>query len=134
MSYLKYYDLENERHAEANSINVNFAMAITYTDVLCKYFHVPAISIKLFDKTDKQFRRMRKVQSWYSGETKPEIVYHPTMLTVLTVAHEVAHYVHDLRRGPKTWYRHGQKRHNIEHRLLTDEGVAFLMPYARVFL
>ena len=125
-TYLRYYSRENSRHADAEKIKGTFDMAKAMTEALCKHFRVPKIKVKLFDRKDPEFARIRKVQSWYRGgsklfDRKPQIVYHPTMLTPLTVAHEVAHYIDDVRSKQAKVRR--VRFHSAAHRALTDQGV-----------
>lgn len=121
-TFLRYYSRENSRHADAEKIKGTFDMAKAMTDALCKHFRVPKIKVKLFSRQDPEFKRLRKVQSWYKGGQKAKIVYHPTMLTPLTVAHEVAHYVDDVRSKQAKVRR--VRWHSAVHRALTDQGVA----------
>ena len=126
-TYLKYYRRENERHADAEKVKGNFDQAVEMTKALFKHFRVKPIDIKLLDKSKKEYRRLRKVRSWYEGGNifrKGKIVYHPTMLSVLTVAHEVAHYVDDVRAKQAKIRR--IKWHSAAHRSLTDQGVGAL--------
>lgn len=133
-TFLRYYSRENSRHADAEKIKGTFDMAKAMTDALCKHFRVPKIKVKLFSRLDPEFKRLRKVQSWYRGGSKlmgreAQIVYHPTMLTPLTVAHEVAHYVDDVRAKQARVRR--VRWHSAAHRALTDQGVAALKAHPR---
>lgn len=98
MTYLKYYSLENRRHAAAEAVSGDFDMAKRMTDALADYFQVPRCQVELVSTAGQKGPRSRKVQSWYRGfgRTEKKIAYHPSMLTALTVAHEFAHYLHDL--------------------------------------
>lgn len=128
-TFLKYYSRENERHADAEAVKVDFQTAVKMTKALCEHFKVPVLKVKLFDRTQKEFKGLRKVKSWYRGGSKamgrePEIVYHPTMLTPLTVAHEVGHYIDDVR--CKTAKIRRVRFHSAKHRRITDESVEVL--------
>jgi len=106
MAYLKYYADENRRHKVAESIKLSFTTCAALTAWLCRHFGLEVIPVTLLDKKSKRFSRVKKTKSWYSSgriqadssRNGQEIVYHPTMLNPLTVAHEVAHYVHDMDR------------------------------------
>lgn len=128
-TFLRYYSRENVRHAEADQVKGDLDLAISMTRVLCRHFRVPTIKVKLFRKGSGEFKRLRKVQSWYrpgsvvSGRA-PVIVYHPTMLSALTVAHEVGHYVDDTRCKQAKVRR--VRWHSAQHRALVDQGVEAL--------
>lgn len=138
MGYLKYYSDENLRHPVAEAVRLDFLGAVRMSQLLFTFFNIPDIRIVLLDKTARRFQRVRKTQSWYRGGFKPEIVYHPGMLSALTIAHEVAHYVHDLNRKKiviKTELINGQWRrtmtprenwHGPSHKRYVDQAVAFL--------
>ena len=128
-TFLKYYSRENEKHADADAVKVDFATAVKMTDALCRHFKVPKLRVKLFDRTQKEFKGLRKVKSWYRSGSKllgrePEIVYHPTMLTPLTVAHEVGHYIDEVRCREAKVRR--VRFHSVKHRQITDESVQVL--------
>lgn len=131
-TYLKYYRRENERHQAAEKVKGDFNLALSMTKVLFGHFKVPSITVKLFDRSAKQFRRMRKVKSWFQPGgifRKAEIVYHPSMLSALTVAHEVAHYVDDYR--AKQAKRRRGRWHSVAHRKLTDQAVEALKTHPK---
>lgn len=96
--YLKYYADENRRHHVAESIKLSFQACADLTKWLCEHFGLDPLQVSLLDRKSKRFSRIRKTKSWYSGGVKKEIVYDPSMLTPLTVAHEWAHYAHDVDR------------------------------------
>ena len=126
-TYLKYYARENTRHAVAEKVKADFATVVEMSKALFKHFRVPAIPVQLMDKKIKEFRRQRKAKSWYQPGgfiRKAKIVYHPTMLSALTVAHEVAHYVDDVRKKQAKVRR--VRWHSADHRRLTDQGVLAL--------
>ena len=138
MAYLKYYADENLRHRVAESIKLSFKACEDLTKWLCRYFNLEPGKVSLVDRKNKRFSRIKKVSSWYSAGTN-EIVYHPSMLTPLTVAHEVAHYAHtmDRRRRYKEaraaadaagkYFRFRKERwHGPEHRQFVERGVAAL--------
>lgn len=126
-TYLKYYARENTRHAVAEKVKGDFNTIVEMSKALFKHFKVPAIPVQLMDKKIKEFRRQRKAKSWYQPGgiiRKAKIVYHPTMLSALTVAHEVAHYVDDVRKKQAKIRR--VRWHSAAHRALTDQGVIAL--------
>lgn len=127
-TYLKYYAKENRRHADVEKVKGTFEMAVKMSKALFKHFHVAPITVKLLDKKKKEFKRRRKTKSWFSKwagpKGTPQIVYHKDMLTPLTVAHEVAHYVDSERQKMAKVRRH--RWHGVAHRNLTDQGVAVL--------
>jgi hypothetical protein len=109
MAYLKYYADENRRHKVAESIKLSFTACADLTKWLCKHFSLEANKVTLLDKNSKRFSRVKKTKSWYASGTH-EIVYHPSMLNPLTVAHEVAHYAHDMDR--KRRYLEAKTKHD----------------------
>ena len=148
MAYLKYYADENRRHQVAESIKLSFTACAAITAWLCKYFNLEVRQVTLLDKKSKRFSRVKKTKSWYASGTH-EIVYHPSMLNPLTVAHEVAHYAHDMDRkrrymeakakmgeqykDPVTgvlrvrhfrWRK--EKWHCPEHKVFVERGIAAL--------
>ena len=131
-TYLKYYARENTRHAVAEKVKGDFNTIVEMSKALFKHFRVPAIPIQLMDKKIKEFRRQRKAKSWYQPGgfiRKAKIVYHPTMLSALTVAHEVAHYVDDVRK--KQAKRRRGRWHSVAHRKLTDQAVEVLKTHPK---
>jgi len=148
--YLKYYQVENQRHALVESVKLDFEAIKRLNRVLFTHFGVEPITVTLLDQNTKRFSRVKKTKSWYSSHGTKELVYHPSMLTPLTVAHEVAHYLHDLDRRKRytearaKWeaarreadangrpfsYRFpmkNEKWHGPEHRRFVDEGVEVL--------
>lgn len=144
MAYLKYYADENRRHKIAEEVKLSFTACAALTAWLCKYFNLEVHSVTLLDRKSKRFSRVKKTKSWYASGTH-EIVYHPSMLNPLTVAHEVAHYAHDMdrkRRFRETREKYDQavkegknvryfrfrkeKWHGPEHRAFVEKGIAAL--------
>lgn len=124
--YLKYYAKENLRHKDATTQKTNFKTCVAMANALFSHFNVPEIPIRAVTKKD----RIRSVKSWY--RSKPDdrqIVLHPNMLDPLTVAHEVAHYVHDMRFRARKMAGSTRPRgrwHGSEHRTYTDAGISKL--------
>jgi hypothetical protein len=135
MAYLKYYADENRRHRLADSIKLSFEACVELTHWLCNQFGASNLTVSLIDQKNKRFSKLRKVKSWYSNGAK-EIVYHPTMLSPLTVAHEVAHHLHHLdrnRRREEAQAKHSQQMKQEEERyqeemLCHHERMAELTP------
>lgn len=123
MAYLDYYIQENRRHSDALKVKIDFATAKEMTKVVCKHFGLRMIPTKLFVKGAPEFKRLRKVRSWYNRAGK-FIVYHPEMLNPLLVAHEVGHYVDHMQclKIKKT----RRMAHTPRHAAITDEAVALL--------
>ncbi len=144
---LKYYRDENIRHHHALRSPLSRSGVKETTLDLCRHFGVPEIEVGYTDEHVKHRRRTRKVKSWYSPGYG-EIVYHPSMFNVLTVAHEFAHAWHDKLFKDKiaAWNTkrneferiHGDNRHfsvpypkparshGPEHAVLVDRAVAYL--------
>ena len=140
MAYLKYYRMESLRHATANGMVTTFENVKEMSSRLFQFFDLMPISVTLMDKNSKRFSRVKKTKSWYSSRGDREIVFHPSMLSVLTVAHEVSHYAHDVDRrkrffaaraeadkAGRTFRWKKEKWHGPEHRKLVDLAVAELM-------
>lgn len=142
MAYLKYYRLENERHAEVVAQNVSFDRAVEMARALFVHFKVKEIPVELLDHRLKKFSRQRAEHSYFMPWTPKQeshIVLHPSMLNPLTVAHEVAHYVHylamekdkanhrrlDAKCGRYTPYVK-ENWHGPRHKAFTNAGVTFL--------
>jgi hypothetical protein len=117
MAYLKYYADENRRHHIAESIKLSFTACAALTAWLCKHFNLETNKVTLLDRKTKRFSRVSKTKSWFSSGTN-EIVYHPSMLNPLTVAHEVAHYAHNEDR--KRRYKEAKEKH--DQRLKQEEA------------
>lgn len=144
MAYLKYYADENQRHKDVVNRELSFSLCREMAMALFGFFQVPMIPVEIIDRTKKRFQRVRRVRSWYQPRNairglERHIVLHPSMLNPLTVAHEVAHYIHDIdktrrreehklqdaKRGTYTRLPK-EKWHGRHHRIYTDRGVAFL--------
>lgn len=128
MPAYKYYAQENARHPDVKAAVVGFGVCQAIASSLFKYFKVPEIQVSLLPANS----RVRRTKSWYNAGSKwmaPHIVLHRKMLNPLTVAHEVAHYVHDYAYRAKkekipTLPR--ERWHGPQHQRYTDEAVEYL--------
>jgi len=134
MAYLKYYQQENVRHAVSKEISVDFKTAKAMTLDLCKIYNLPKLEVRLSS-------RRGRGRSWFgTRQGKPLIVLHRKMLNPLTMAHEFAHYRHQLahnERCRKAGKLVKVRWHNKEHQKYTDEAVGVIKEhetYGRLFL
>lgn len=119
---------ERARHSGALQVKVTQELAVKTVDQLCKLKGLPPIKVVFHARRGQG----GGATSWYTtGHHKngEHISIEHGMLNYLVVVHEWAHYAH--RRQylgkKKIDANHRRERwHGVEHRVLVDEGIAFL--------
>lgn len=96
--FLKYYAEENRRHPAAHHTVLTRDQMVAATKLLYQAYELPELPIYFSDAPPPGRRKSRGNYSWFSCGKRYRrlsryISYGADMLTALTVAHEVAHYV-----------------------------------------
>lgn len=112
---LRYYREENRRHSMANKTHMTRQQMVELSDILCNYFGVPCLPVYFSDRLNVSMtakldppgvsprgrmgsgdKSLFHPASHKNPLATAHIRYGVRMFNALTVAHEVAHYLHDL--------------------------------------
>lgn len=138
MPAYKYYAREVVRHAEAKAAKVTRHQMVELTEALCFEFNQRALPVYFSDRLDSVGLPMKPASAFHDAALSQRIFkkanwswfshagffsYGVAMFDVLTVAHEVAHYLHrqECKRENRKYVPHGK-----EHAMWVDRCVAFL--------
>jgi hypothetical protein len=121
MAAYQYYKKEDETFPEAAKLKIAEVDARTMLEYLCQAKGIPTCEFRV---------NQRGRSSWYF-HSKKEIAIIPSMMTVLTLAHEWAHYAYhldflnsDLKSAS---YRSTYRAHGPEHAAFTAWAVNSLL-------
>ena len=118
---LKYYDKENKKHAKIKAMKLTKRQAKRLTHKLLVAFDLDTVPVTFNRWGSGDFKR-----SWFLPKTQWQeaaIAYGEGMMNLLTVAHEVAHYIrwveHQKSGGKFRWHDH-------LHAKVVDKCIALL--------
>lgn len=103
MAAYRYYSEENKRHALARATRLTRERMVLASKALFMAYNLPEIPVRFSDNSGKKGRKGGGNWSWFwykKGQPK-DICYGVNMLEALTVAHEVAHYIHFMEQKAK---------------------------------
>lgn len=121
--YLRYYEEENNRHQDMHQLYVDPTHCRAVVAELCIHFKIPLIRILV--------SQGKKSSNYMSSHVrngvliKNRIRIDLSMMNLLTIAHEFAHYVHDLD------YKQRKLRYQAQRNLRKNQGLSDLGPYGR---